>query len=144
MPSPGGKMGVSLGVSSSSQSVFVSLTACLSLGVSHSFASRLSPIALILLFTLSFDNVLILFWLFRGIPAVLFLVCVCVLSLMLLSYFLCAPHLFVLFPQLHAGLSISSFFSRNFMRVPHFSRDLFAYLDYFSYLCAKFQNYGRD
>lgn len=68
---------------------------------------------------------------------------VCTLSLMLLLYFLCAPHFFVLFPQFYAGLSISSFFSRNFMRVPHFSRDLFAYLIYFSYLCTKFQNDGR-
>ncbi len=36
------------------------------------------------------DNVGILFWLLRGIPAVLFLACVCTLSLMLLSYLLWA------------------------------------------------------
>ena len=49
--------------------------------LAHSFASRLSPIAFILLFTLSLDNVGILFWLLRGIPAVLFLVCVYVCCL---------------------------------------------------------------
>ena len=44
----------------------------------HSFASRLSPIAFILLFTLSSDNVMNQFGCLRGIPAVLFLVCGCV------------------------------------------------------------------
>ena len=55
-----------------------------------SSSSRPTSIAFILLFTLSFDNVGILFWLLRGIPAVLFLVCACTLSLMLLSYLLWA------------------------------------------------------